>query len=103
MPITAAVSTRRIVTALAVTFYVAWGVWVGFIVTQPSDPTEDMSAYAWLWNLVIVLVYVGGGLLLVRYVRRGQAIRTAAVPVLIAPATVVALFVAIFLMGGRFW
>ena len=94
---------RLIVTAIAVTLYVAWGVWVVLIVTQPSDPTEDMSAYNWLWDLVIVFVYVAGASLLVRFVRRRQAVRTAAVPLLIAPATVASLFLTIFLMGGRFW
>ena len=103
MPITAAVSwQRRTVTAIGVSLYALWGAWVGLYVFQSSDPTEDMSAYDSVFKTVVVLVYLFGGFLLVRSIRRGQAVRTVAVSVLVVPAIVAAVIVTIVVMGGRF-
>ena len=81
---------RRLATAIAVTLYVALGVWVGYFVARPADPSEDMSAYKTDWDVTLVLVYVVGAILLVRFAKRGHTLRSATVPLLVVPAWVAA-------------
>jgi hypothetical protein len=104
LPITAAVSWQRGTgIAVAVSLYALWGVWVGLYVFRPSDPTEDMSAYDSVFKTVVMLVYLCGGFLLVRSIRRRQVIRTVAVSVLVVPPIAAALILTVVVMGGSFW
>jgi hypothetical protein len=92
---------RLIVTVIAAVLYAAWGVLIILTIVQPSDPTEDMSNLQPLWDGVMAFLYAVGLLLFVRYARRGQVIRTAAVPVLIVPASLAAFLLVIFLVPGN--
>ena len=91
---------RLIVTVIAGALYVAWGAWLGYAIAQPSDPSEDMSTLDPLFDGVLAFAYVVGLVLLIRYAKGGQLVRTAAVPVLIVPASLAAVLLTIFLIGG---